>query len=184
MKKLVIKGKRIDLIIPTMKDVDDICRNINDKLVAKYMSNVPHPYKRKDGEFFIKKIVKKGLKAKTDYPLSIYEKQKKEVIGGIGLHNIDKNNQRAEVGYWLGRKYWRQGYISEALGMILNFGFRRLKLRKIWAGVYHPNIPSQKLLMKAGFAKEGLLRKHTLKSSKEYDNVMFGMLREEYERKK
>jgi RimJ/RimL family protein N-acetyltransferase len=167
-----------------MKDVDDICRHINDRLVARYMSNVPHPYKRTDGEFFIRKMVKKGIKAKTDYPLSIYEKQKKEVIGGVGLHKVDLKNRHAEVGYWLGRKYWRQGYVSEALGMILDFGFRKLKLKRIWAGVYHPNIPSQRLLMKAGFTKEGVLRKHTRKGSKEYDNIMFGMLREEYERKK
>ncbi|MBI5880903.1 GNAT family N-acetyltransferase [archaeon] len=179
-----IKGKRIDLVMPTMRHVDDICSNINDKRVAKYLAVVPHPYNLKDGIFFIKDIVNKGWNAKTDYPFAIYEKEKKEVIGVIGLHKIDKKNQRAEVGYWLGRRHWRQGYGSEALRLMLKFGFKNLKLNKIWAGVYHPNKPSVLMLKKMGFKKDGVLRKHTFKNNTFYDDIMMSMLREEYEREK
>jgi len=179
---LNIKGKRINLIIPTMKHVDHIVKHANDEDVAKYLENLPYPYKRKDGVFFVKKMVKKGVISKTDYHFSIFEKEKNEVIGGIGFHKINKKHNNTEVGYWLGKKYWRQGYGLEALRLILGFGFNRLKLNKIYASAYGPNIASQKLLKKAGFKQEGQFRKQLYKHNKWHDEFRFGILKEEYDK--
>lgn len=179
---LKIKGDRIDLIIPTMRHVEDIRKHINDAKVAKWLDNAPYPYHRKHGEFFVKKIVQPGIKNKTDYPFSIHEKEHDEIIGGIGIHHINRKHKTGEIGYWIGRKYWRKGYATEALKLILRFGFKRLKLAKINARTFSPNKASQGLLKKAGFKPEGLFRKQLAKHGKRHDEHRFGLLREEYDK--
>ncbi|TKI89149.1 GNAT family N-acetyltransferase, partial [Bacillus cereus] len=82
-----------------------------------------------------------------------------QLIGTCGFHLINNNHKRAEIGYELDDTYWGQGYASEALQAILAYGFEMLQLIRIAAVVYVENKSSQKLLIKAGFQEEGLLRK-------------------------
>ena len=181
---VVLKGKRIYLKIPTMKDVDGIVKHINDKQVSRFLETVPYPYKQKDAKIFIKERANKHLKEKKGYFFSIFLKDNDEIIGGMCLSDISKQHKNAQIGYWIGRKFWRQGYGIEALQLILRFGFKRLKLNKIYVRVHHPNKASAGLLKKAGFREEGLFKKHVRKGKTWFDEIRFGMLREEYERKK
>lgn len=70
-------------------------------------------------------------KKREGYPFAIYLKSEKKVIGGISLDKVDKFQGKAGVGYWLNEKYWNKGYGSEALKAILDFAFKKLKLRRI-----------------------------------------------------
>lgn len=56
-----------------------------------------------------------------------------------------------ELGLFLDENYWRQGLMTETLTMFLNYGFKTLKLREIWAGVYPKNLASHRLLAHFGF---------------------------------
>ncbi|TKI91645.1 GNAT family N-acetyltransferase, partial [Bacillus wiedmannii] len=76
----------------------------------------------------------------------------------------NKHHKRAEIGYELDDTYWGQGYATEALQAILTYGFETLQLIRIAAVVYVENKASQKLLSKAGFQEEGLLRKHMIQN--------------------
>jgi len=97
----------------------------------------------------------------------------------IGLMKIDYNNKNAEIGYWLGKKYWGRKIMKEALKLILNFGFKELKLVRIYARVMHPNIASANLLEKSGFKYEGRMRKTTFRKGKWLDDLRYSILREE-----
>jgi len=177
---LKLEGERIILKIPEQKDAKKICKYINDKAVARY-TTLPHPYKLKHAKEWIKKA-NKNFRNKTSYEFSIILKETDEIIGGIGLTHVDKNNKNAEVGYWLARKYWGQGLAKEALNLILKFGFKTLKLHKIYARAYCINKRSIGLLKRFGFKLEGNFRKH-LKgrfSDKWYDELRFGLFREEW----
>lgn len=177
---LKINGERIFLKIPEMKDAKAIYKYARDKEIARY-TTIPHPYKLKHAKEFIKKARQK-LKKKEGYEFSIVLKETNEIIGGIGLNHVNKFNQNAEVGYWLAKRYWGQGLMSEAMNLILNFGFKKLKLHKIYARVYKPNKRSSRLLKKFGFKLEGNFRKH-LKgrfSNKWYDELRYGLLKEEW----
>ena len=89
-----------------------------------------------------------------------------QLIGTCGFHLINNHHKRAEIGYELDDTYWGQGYASEALQAILAYGFETLQLIRIAAVVYVENKASQKLLSKAGFQEEGLLRKHMIQNGK------------------
>ncbi len=184
MKKTpMLKGERIYLKIPTMKDVDSIRKHINDKQVIKFLDVVPHPYKRSDGEWYIKNMVRKGLKEKKAFQFSICLNDTHEIIGGMSVSGIHKRDKNAELGYWIGRKFWRNGYATEALKLILDFSFNKLKLHKVYARANEPNIGSIKLMKKFGFKKEGLFRKHTFCCNRWHNSIQMGVLREEYEAK-
>lgn len=142
---------------------------------------MPYPYKLHHAQEFIQKT-RDNQRKKTGYELGIELKETKEVVGMMSLMNVDKNNKNAEIGYWLGKPYWKQHLATEAMELLRRFGFERLKLEKIYAKVDHPNIASQKLLLKNGFKLEGTLRKQRYRNEEWYDELRFGLLREEYER--
>jgi ribosomal-protein-alanine N-acetyltransferase len=181
-KRLILRDLR-------MKDVKSIVENVNNLNVSKWVIMVPHPYKLKDAKKWIKDVSKKERGKKRDsYTFGIELKSEKKIIGSIGVHKINKFFETATVGYWLGQKYWRQGYGSEALRVILDFAFRKLKLRRLDATIIKENPSSGKLLEKYGFKKEGMRRKR-LKSKatgnrKVYDEVIYGLLKQEYKPRK
>jgi len=144
------------------------------------MTNLPYPYKVKDGRFFVNKTKEEVRKKKADrFGIEI----DKKIIGMIGLESLNLKEKNAELGYWLGKKHWRKGIVSEAAKLILNYGFKDLKLVRIYARVFHQNKPSYRLLEKIGFKPEGTLRKHIKKNGKYYDELRYGLLKEEFKRK-
>jgi len=104
----------------------------------------------------------------------------RELIGAVGLL-INKAFNRGELGYWIGKEYWNQGYCTEAARAILDYGFGQLMLNKITSSHFARNPSSGKVMLKIGMEKEGFLRKHVGKNNKFEDLVVYGILREEWE---
>jgi len=81
------------------------------------------------------------------------------LLGGITLSNLRRGAaQCGELGYWIGRPYAGQGYMTEALAVITVWCFAELKLHRLEAATLPENQPSQRLLLRAGFKPEGLMR--------------------------
>jgi len=177
--------KRLLLRLPTKKDAEDITKNINNLKVTKWLLVVPYPYKIKDAFWWINKTLKEfRQKEKKGYHFSIELKKEKKVIGGIGLEKINKFIGTAEVGYWLGEKYWMQGYGKEALREVLKFAFNKLKLKRIEAEVFSENPSSGKLLELFGFKKEGYKRRavRCKADGKVKDVIIYGLLKEDWKK--
>lgn len=179
-----LQGKKINLRKLKASDAGSIAKYANDKAVGRLMrSTFPHPYRLRDAKKFIRKVQRKW-KQKKEYRFGIEEPNTEEIIGIIDLKDLDENSRRAELGYWLGKKYWNKGIMTEAVGLILNFAFKKLKLNKVYAKVYHPNKASAKVLERNRFKLEGELRKQTRKAGHWYDLLYYGILREGYKKKK
>ncbi len=99
-----------------------------------------------------------------------------EMIGKVILFQFSQENQRAEIGYLLNRKYWRQGVMNQALGAVIDFAFNSLNLHRIEADVDTENIPSLGLLEKLGFEREGLFRDRWRVYGKWQDSVMLALI--------
>jgi ribosomal-protein-alanine N-acetyltransferase len=104
-----------------------------------------------------------------------------QLIGSITLFNLDFNHRRAEIGYALGREYWRQGYMNEALTAVLNYAFEVLDLHRIEADVDPRNTGSVRTLEKLGFQREGYLRERWQVSGEIQDAFFYGLLKQEWE---
>ena len=175
--------KRLILRKPEKKDVKDLVEGLNDLEISRYIPLMPHPYKRKDALNWIK-TSEKNLKQKKPekLPFNIELKLEKKIIGGIGLHEIDYFAETANIGYWINRKYWKKGIISEAVKVLLDFGFYKLGLRRMGLIAYRDNVASNKVAKKFGFKLEGILRK-SLKAKatgKIHDANTYGLLKEEW----
>ena len=100
------------------------------------------------------------------------------IVGAIGLE-LDHTNEHAEMGYWIGEPYWGKGICTEAAKEILRFGFQHFGLRRIHAHCLSCNPASGRVLEKAGFQHEGMLRQHMKKWGVFEDIEFYGILSEE-----
>ena len=106
------------------------------------------------------------------------EKTTGRVIGRCGIHNWNKTEKRAEIGYAMeDETKKRQGFMSEAVEAIINYCFNDLQLHRLEALVGVENEPSLKIIRKNGFLKEGLLREHYWNGERYVDTLVFGRLR-------
>ncbi len=83
-----------------------------------------------------------------------------EIIGSCGYNFIDFDNEKAEIGYDIGRVFWGKGYATEAVSALVEHAFTHLKLNRIEAKVDPDNVNSKKVLEKLNFTLEGTLRQY------------------------
>jgi len=97
-------------------------------------------------------------------------------------HNVRRGvAETSSIGYWIGEKFARQGYMTEGLGLALKFAFERLRLHRVEAACLPHNVPSRGVLMKAGFREEGYAREYLCIDGKWQDHVLFGILASEWQ---
>jgi len=143
--------------------------------LAKYANNIhiwnnvrdyfPHPYTQADGITFISKALAKPTPT-TDFAIEING----EAVGGIGLVlNTDIERIAAEIGYWLGEPFWNKGIMSQVVQDVANYTFSNFSISKLYAPVFEYNRASMRVLEKAGFKREAILRKAAIKNNKVID---------------
>lgn len=180
-----LKTKRLILRNLKKGDEKDILENVNDLEVSRYLAVVPYPYTLDDAKWFVNHCSEKSRESpRKNYDFGVEFEGK--IMGVISLSKVDLTNGVATFGLWLGKKYWRKGFMSEAAEALFDFAFDKLKLRRINSGAYVKNSASVNLHQKLGFVKEGLRRKgHIAKSTgKIHDEIIFGLLREDWKRHK
>ncbi|SHJ76109.1 ribosomal-protein-alanine N-acetyltransferase [Anaerocolumna jejuensis DSM 15929] len=117
------------------------------------------------------------LKSKTVFTWCVEYRSEKKVIGRIDLGGFVKKTM-AEISYYFSPEYGGMGLATEAVKEVTQFGFDDLKLHRIQAAVMPDNVPSLKVLKKAGFVEEGILKKY-LFGKEFHDTVMLAAIREE-----
>ena len=175
----VLSTKRLVLRQFCANDAERIHHLVNDKEVAYTTHYIPYPYPDGAAEEWLKEhaeLVRIGravvfavcVKSETDDEAPL-------LIGTVGLAIADLDH-RAELGYWLGREHWGQGYCTEAVVEVLDFGFDQLGLHRIFATHIKRNHASARVLKKVGFNREGVLRQHARKWGVFEDVICYGML--------
>lgn len=104
-----------------------------------------------------------------------------ELIGEIDLYEFDNATGNCEVSYSIGYEWWNQGYGTEALKAVVEFGFKYMNLHKISAAHNTDNPASGKVMSKVGMVQEGIIR-HMIRNAKNQykDCVIYGILQEDY----
>ncbi len=107
----------------------------------------------------------------------IFDNETDEIMGGVSLNNIRRGVvQNANVGYWIGEEYTRNGHMFEALNLCLNYAFNVHGLHRVEAATLTENIASRGLLEKIGFSEEGLAREYLCINGLWQDHVTYGIL--------
>ena len=170
-----IKSKKLTLRPFRMSDAESIRNHANDKGIARNLSTLPHPYSKKDAKWWLGKQIKLQRQKNPEnivFAIEIGDR----AVGTIGLHKI-KRGHKAELGYWLGREFWGGGIMTDAVKKVVGFGFKDLKLRRIYAGVFLLNKGSARVLEKNGFKLEGISKKEIKKDEKFIDAYIFAKVK-------
>ena len=115
------------------------------------------------------------------YSFLIFKIDDKTLLGGINIGNVRRGvSQSASLGYWIGEKHSRNGYMKEALKLLIPSLFVDLRLNRIEAATLEENIASKNLLKKIGFKKEGVLRKYLKINGAWRDHILYGLLENDF----
>ncbi len=174
----VIETERLLLKMYTPEIMNELFEHYTDEEIIKF-----HGYTTEE-ELETERMKWKG--GMTTYRISfrgfiMFEKATGKRIGLSGFHNWYDMHKRAEIGYALkSSEFYGKGYMKEALKPIIAHGFNEMNLNRMEAFVGPNNIASQRLVLGAGFTKEGQLRQHFFVNGIYDDSICYGLLRSEY----
>lgn len=176
-----LNGESIYLRKLIEQDAKMIYINVKDKDLNRFSGPYYSTTLSKAKEYIIK--TNKKFKNKIGFTFGIILKKNNSLIGCIGLNNINWDVRSAEVGFWLSKDFWNHGYMTEAVKIILNFGFNELKLHKIFAYFHEKNIPPKKIFEKCNFRNDGINRDSLYNYGKWNSEVLYSIISSEYNEK-
>lgn len=149
---------------------------VSDKEIAKMTSSIPHPYPKGGALSWIASQAREFADGKA---ISFAITLDGEGVGTISLMDIKSDHRRAELGYWIGKPFWGNGYATEAAKAVIAFAFEELNLLRVHARHMTQNPASGRVMEKCGMVKEGVMRQHLRKWGDMHDVVMYGIVKEE-----
>ena len=152
-----------------MDDAEALVRHANNINVARQLRDrFPHPYTRANASAFLKAATT------APEPSNLAIEVDGEAIGAIGfVAGIDVERFSAEIGYWLGESYWRRGIATESLRLVTAHVFDSLNMLRLFALPFADNAGSVRVLEKAGYVREALLRSSSVKSGRPRDQLLY-----------
>ena len=169
-----LETPRLRLCPYSESDIPELLPLIGTSDVAATTLRIAHPYTESDARAFLVLA-----KEPDKIWLSVKLRSDGRQIGGVGLR-LDQQHQNAELGYWLGKRYWGQGYATEVGREMLRYGFEDLKMHRIFASHFKHNPASGRVLKKLGMHYEGCQREHLRKWDQFVDSELYGLLRREW----
>ena len=160
-----------------LTDAEPIAAAANNPSIAANLRNVfPSPYTLADAEWFVGDCIAQG---------EARQLMRTIVIDGTAAGSInisvkdDVYEKSAELGYWLAEKYWGKGIMTKAVRLICREAFDRFDILRVFAEPFAENVGSRRVLEKAGFTCEGIMRNGIYKNGRVRSYCMYALLREE-----
>lgn len=172
-----LRGAQIALRSFNSADAPRVRELAGAREIAEMTLTVPHPYGPGVAEAWIEGHEDAWRRGER-LPMAIVHPDD-GLVGAIGLQ-IDLDNQRAELGYWIGVPFWNRGYATEGSRALMKYGFEVLGLHRIVAHHFTRNPASGRVLLGAGMSHEGQLREHIYKNGRFEDLECYGALRGEW----
>ena len=163
------------LLPPTESCIPTIVKLLQDKEIYDRTLQIPYPYTEKDGKKFVKSVWDRKAEFKHTMEWGIY-KTREGLIGMIGFIGKSKDNPEfEELGYWLGKPYWRQGIMTKALKKLTEHGFNEYKFKRLEMRIFSFNEASCRLAEKCGYKFEKLIPAAYQKDGKSIDAKLYAM---------
>jgi RimJ/RimL family protein N-acetyltransferase len=141
-KTPILETERLMLRAPRPEDIKAISVQADDRRIAENTARIPHPFGVDDAERFIATANKRASEACFVITLD------DTLIGACG---VDPREDGPEIGYWLGASYWRHGYATEAVRVVIDHAFGDLQHEALQAGARVSNPASRRVLEKCAF---------------------------------
>ena len=176
------KGKRIKLMPLEKKHIDLFLKWFNDPEITQYLERYK-PITRDSEEDWFDKL--KHREDAVHFSIYVINADKSDtIIGNCAIHKIDWKNRSCTCGITIGEKnYQNKGYGTEAMELLIEYGFDILNLNRIGLTVYDFNSRAHKTYQKVGFVEEGRKRQARFHNGKYQDEIIMAILRKDWEKK-
>lgn len=156
------------------EDGPSLVRHANNRNVSLNLRDTfPHPYTPADAEQWL--AFATSLRPPTHFAIAVAG----EAVGGIGYQpQADVLRRSAEIGFWLGEPFWGRGIATAALAAVSAQAFAATDLCRLYAYVFEWNPASARVLEKAGYVREAVLRRAVVKDGKTIDQFLYALIRE------
>lgn len=146
----------------------------NPKIWLNVRDRFPHPYTLKDAALWVR------IAASDKSMLNLAIEHEGKAVGAIGvIFKNDVHRHTAEIGYWLGEKYWGKGIMTRAVRALTDYVFQHYDICRIYAGIFEYNQASARVLEKAGYHLEATLKKNVTKCGKTVNELIYVRLLED-----
>lgn len=159
-----------------LSDAGDLSAALNNqKILNNLRDGLPYPYTQKDAEDYINFILSSAPQDTFAYAIEVGGR----AVGSIGAFRQGNIHRRtAELGYYLAEEYWGRGIMTEAVTQLCDKLFAETDILRIFAEPFAHNIGSRRVLEKAGFQLEGILKNNAVKNGRVLDMAMYARTRE------
>jgi [ribosomal protein S5]-alanine N-acetyltransferase len=179
----ILKTPRLRLRLLGPDDLDASFRIMSDETAMKYygipVHTDPEHTRTNYVDMFIQRferrdaaslaiILTEGKEANGDFA--------EEYIGNVNISAFDRDFRYADIAYILDRKYWGKGFATEAVGRVVDFLLKDMKIHKVRAICFVENVASRRVLEKCGFKEEGYLRDNSLVDGEYADEYLMGII--------
>jgi len=178
----MLKGKRISLIPLDRKHIALFLKWFNDPDITQYLTMYKPMTRDMEEEWF------NNLKHREDAVyfsiLLLDQEDIEKIIGNCAIHDINSKNRACSCGITIGEKeYQNKGYGTEAMEMLVEYGFNTLNMNRIELSVYDFNSRAFKTYQKVGFVEEGRKRQARYHNGKYQDEIIMAILRKNWQTK-
>jgi [ribosomal protein S5]-alanine N-acetyltransferase len=156
-----------------ISDEDALVRHADDREVwINLRDRFPHPYTAADAHAWLRLVAE--TTPETNFAIAVDG----EAVGGVGITlNGDVFRRSAEIGYWLGKRFWGRGIATAVVQAMTDWAFAHFDLCRLDAGVFEWNSASARVLERAGYVLEGRLHKSVTKDGRTIDQFLYAVVR-------
>ena len=172
------EGNLVRLRAYRKEDAQIALEYLNDRDVKRNLTpGIPFPLTLEDEE----KWIESNTALKDTYSFAIETIEDKKYLGGCGINDIDWKNSKTTIGLFIGDKeYWSKGYGTDTMNILIKFIFEQMNINKIKLNVYSFNKRAINCYEKCGFKNEGVLRQEIYRDGQYFDEIIMGLLRDEW----
>jgi len=177
----VLDTPRLEIRLLDENDVTNSFHILSNIVAMKYYGSPPHENPEYTRDHHVNLLLSR-FKYRDTAPLAVTLKPSGKFIGHVNVLSFDRDFRSAELAYILDPEYWGRGLGTEAVGRVLDFLVRDMKLHKIRAGVFKGNVASRRVLEKVGFEQEGHLRDNLVIDGQYEDEYIMAFISKDSDR--
>ena len=172
----VLETERLTLRRCTESDIPEFYRLASNPNVTAWINWEAHKSADETAEFV--KTLTEADENGTCMTWAICDKETDKFMGLISFVRVKEKSFSAEAGYWIGEEYWNKGYTTEAMNKVIEYAFNTLGIHRITAGHCVDNLPSARVMIKAGMKFEGVGRDEAFIRGKFCDIAHYAIINE------
>jgi len=170
---MILKGKNFVLRYPKISDLNSYHKNKNDKTLEGGFNRFEYPYSKLEAKKHLIRAIESNRKKNKTREIFVIDIEGK-AVGEVGLEDIIPR-LKAKSHSFIGKEYRNKGIVTSARKLLIEYAFKKYKLRRIYCIVRTANKASKRVTEKVGYKLEGIAKNDVLKKGKYYDNYVYAI---------